>query len=320
MAFNNSFHPNNKPYFTQTPFYSDNSNPAFYNMHQLNTPGWPYPNQYDPCPPSNNYNFHNNFNSSPSHWGFTYPESNFQHPCPSYPPSPQYPQHSFPDFASHTPFSEPPIEEKSELLRSLEANLQRADQKLQTLASPIPQYFQESYSVSPFHNEQPFALETSKELLCESKLQSPHICDSHYSQTFQSQDSYTPILEQPSVEISRLEKSIDILQESLLQYQKTRAESFNKVDEQLSQLVNIYRNEETLSYQPLTNSTMPHSIDMTQDSYHFGNQDSISACSPELVQTSDPIDILASFPFPEIELEHEYDPELPLDDSILLPD
>ena len=107
------------------------------------------------------------------------------------------------------------------------------------------------------------------------------------------------------------------MQESLLQYQKTRAESFNKVDEQLSQLVNIYRNEETLSYQPLTNSIMPHSIDMTQDSCHFGNPDSISAHSSELVH---PIDILASFPFPEIELEYEYDPELPLDDSIFLPD
>ena len=29
---------------------------------------------------------------------------------------------------------------------------------------------------------------------------------------------------------------------------------------------------------------------------------------------------MASYPFPKIELEHEYDPELPLDDSILLPD
>ena len=65
---------------------------------------------------------------------------------------------------------------------------------------------------------------------------------------------------------------------------------------------------------------MPNPIDMTQDSCHFGNQDSISAQPPELVQTSNPIDILASFPFTEIELEHEYDPELPLDDSILLHD
>ena len=32
-----------------------------------------------------------------------------------------------------------------------------------------------------------------------------------------------------------------------------------------------------------------------------------------------PIDILASYPFLKIELEHEYDPELQLDNSISLP-
>ena len=81
------------------------------------------------------------------------------------------------------------------------------------------------------------------------------------------------------------------------------------METQLSQLVSIYRNEETLSYQPLTNSAIPNSIDLTQDSCHFGYQDSISAHPSELVQTSNPIDILASYPFPEIELEHEYDHE-----------
>ena len=69
----------------------------------------------------------------------------------------------------------------------------------------------------------------------------------------------------------------------------------------MSHLLNIYRNEKTLSYQPLTNLAIPNSIDLTQES--------------ELDQTSNvknPIDILASYPFPEIELEQEYDPELPL--------
>ena len=155
--------------------------------------------------------------------------------------------------------------------------------------------------------------------MCESKLQSQNISGSHSSQNFQNQDSYTPILEQPLGDTSSLDRSMDILQESLLQYQKSHAESVNRVEEQLSQLVNILRNEETLSYQPLTNSAMPNSIDMTQDSCHFGNQDSISAHPPELVQTSNPIDILASYPFPEIELEHEYDHELQISDSILLP-
>ena len=76
----------------------------------------------------------------------------------------------------------------------------------------------------------------------------------------------------------------------------------------MSQLVSIYRNEETLSYQPLTNSAIPNSIDLTQDSYNFENQDSISAHPSEFVQTSNvdnPIDILVSYPFPEIELEHD---------------
>ena len=63
------------------------------------------------------------------------------------------------------------------------------------LASSIPQYFQESYSVPPPHNEQPSALEMSNELLCESKIQSQNIFDSHSSHNFQNQDSYTPILE-----------------------------------------------------------------------------------------------------------------------------
>ena len=43
----------------------------------------------------------------------------------------------------------------------------------------------------------------------------------------------------------------------------------------------------------------------------------------ELAQTpnfKNHIDILASYPFPEIELENEYDPESQLGDSILLPD
>ena len=42
MEFNNNkfFNPNMNPYFTPTLFDSDNSNTAFYNMNQPNTPGW----------------------------------------------------------------------------------------------------------------------------------------------------------------------------------------------------------------------------------------------------------------------------------------
>jgi len=56
----------------------------------------------------------------------------------------------------------------------------------------------------------------SKELLCESKFQSQNIFNSHSSQNFQNQDSYTPILEHPLAEKSSLEKGIEILQESVL--------------------------------------------------------------------------------------------------------
>ena len=53
--------------------------------------------------------------------GIHLPESNFQPPYPPCPPCPQFTQYSFPDFASYTPFSGPPIEEKSELEKSIEA-------------------------------------------------------------------------------------------------------------------------------------------------------------------------------------------------------
>jgi len=91
----------------------------------------------------------------------------------------------------------------------------------------------------------------------------------------------------------------------------------------LSHLINIYRNKKTYSYQPLTNPDISNSIDLDQDSCCFGKQDPISAYPSELNQTSNvenPIDNLASYYFPEIKLEHEYDPEPQLDNSISLPD
>ena len=79
-------------------------------------------------------------------------------------------QYSFPDFTSYTPFPGPPIEEKSELEKSIEANLQEAERQCQKmLASPIPQYFQESYSVPPLQNDQTSIFELTKELLRESE-------------------------------------------------------------------------------------------------------------------------------------------------------
>ena len=65
-----------------------------------------------------------------------------------------------------------------------------------------------------------------------------------------------------------------------------------------------------------------HSV-RAEESCCFGTQGSISAQSFELAQTPNfesDIDSLASYPFPEIELENEYDHEPQLSDSILLPD
>ena len=65
-----------------------------------------------------------------------------------------------------------------------------------------------------------------------------------------------------------------------------------------------------------------HSV-RAEESCCFGNQGSISEQSFELAQTPNfekNIDSLASYPFPEIELDNEYDHEPQLTDSILLPD
>ena len=97
----------------------------------------------------------------------------------------------------------------------------------------------------------------------ESELQSQNMLDSQSSLSFQNQDSYTPFLDHSLEEKLHLEKSIEILQESALQFQKSSSQSIDRLKTQLSQLVNIYKNEETLSYQPLTNPDISNSIDLT---------------------------------------------------------
>ena len=60
-----------------------------------------------------------------------------------------------------------------------------------------------------------------------------------------------------------------------------------------------------------------------KESCYFGKQDSISAHSFELAQTlnfKNHIDIFENYPFPEIELENEYDHEPQLGNSILFSD
>jgi len=78
-----------------------------------------------------------------------------------------------------------------------------------------------------------------------------------------------------------------------------------------------------LSYQPLTNLNIFNSIDLTQDSCYFRNQDSISVHPFEVDQHQifeNHIDVLVSYPFSEIELENECDLEPQLGNSFLLLD
>ena len=64
------------------------------------------------------------------------------------------------------------------------------------------------------------------------------------------------------------------MRESTQQFQKSSAQFIDRLETQLSQLFSIYRNEETLSYQPLTNPNSSNSINLTHDSCCFRNQDS----------------------------------------------
>ena len=149
------------------------------------------------------------------------------------------------------------------------------------------------------------------------------ILDSPIPQYFQNQDSYTHFLKQPFKEKSEIEKSIEILHKTSQQFQKSFTQSIDRLDAQLSQLVNIHRNKETRSYRPLTNPDISNSIDLDQESCCFGNQNSISAHPFELDQHQNfenLIDILVSYLFSEIELEHDYDPEPQLGNAISLSD
>ena len=87
----------------------------------------------------------------------------------------------------------------------------------------------------------------------------------------------------------------------------------------MSELIN--ESEGSLSCQPLTDSYIPSSTDWTHESCHFGNPASISEHTFELDQSpscESHLDILASYPFPEIEIEPECDPEPHVSNSISL--
>ena len=80
-------------------------------------------------------------------------------------------------------------------------------------------------------------------------------------------------------------------------------------------MTNIYRNEEPLPYQYLTNPDISNPIDLAQESCCFENQDLIPSHNLELDQYST-FDRLASYHFNEIELEYECYLDHQLCDSI----
>ena len=94
----------------------------------------------------------------------------------------------------------------------------------------------------------------------------------------------------------------------MIQTQNYVTQSIGRLEAQMSQLVNTYRNEKTLPYQYLTNSDISNSIDLAQESCHSENQESISSNNLKVDQYST-FDKLASYHFNETELEHECDPD-----------
>ena len=129
----------------------------------------------------------------------------------------------------------------------------------------------------------------------ETEQQSQNLMDSRFHHNFQNQLSCSPFQEEP------LAKSI----RDMIQTQNSVTWPISRLDAILSELINM--SERILFSQHLTNLYISNSIYWIKESCCFGNQDSISAHLFEHDQNQNVeshIDILASYPFPEIELEH----------------
>ena len=98
----------------------------------------------------------------------------------------------------------------------------------------------------------------------EAEQQSQNMMDSRFYHNFQNQISYSPFQEELIVQ------SIG----DMIQTRNSVIRPISRLDSIMTELVNNYRNEETLSYQLLTNPNISNSIDLTQDSCCFENQDS----------------------------------------------
>ena len=136
--------------------------------------------------------------------------------------------------------------------------------------------------------------------------------DSQYRQSFKNQLPYALFQE----ELSDLENMKD-----MIQTQNFDIQSIDRLNIQMSQLANTYRNEETLPYQSLTIPDIYSHIDLTQESWCFENQDSILSHPFELDQNQNfenYIDTLACYPILEIKLKHEcdLDPQIGNSDSL----
>ena len=118
--------------------------------------------------------------------------------------------------------------------------------------------------------------------------------DSQFHHNFQNQLPYSSFQEEP------IAKSIG----DMIPNPNSVTWPVSRLDSLISELIN--ESEESLSCQPLTDPYIPNSTDWTHESCHFGNPDSISDHTFELDHTpsyENRLDILASYPFPEIETE-----------------
>ena len=106
--------------------------------------------------------------------------------------------------------------------------------------------------------------------------------DSELTPNFQGSYSLFPV-SPPQEEKSDLKKSMHIL-ENIIQTQNYVTQSIVRLEVQMSELVNAYRNGKTFSYQLLTNPDISNPINMTQESCYFENQDLVSSHPFEIDQ------------------------------------
>ena len=78
--------------------------------------------------------------------------------------------------------------------------------------------------------------------------------DSQFQQNFQNQILYSPFQEEPT----DLEKSM----EDIIQPQNFVTQSIDRLEAEISQLVNFYKNENIFPYQYLTNPDISIPIDL----------------------------------------------------------